>query len=113
MALLGALGRLLLHGDHSTGRAALSLGVSVLAAPLVLVVGVPLTTSPSATSTGVVLSVALWAALGLAAAWRATRRPAVAWREFWVEYGWSVAAVWCGVAVGLVVADVVLGRPIV
>ncbi|MFZ9629475.1 MAG: hypothetical protein ACO3C1_09020 [Ilumatobacteraceae bacterium] len=113
MALLAVIGRLLLRGDHGTTRAVLSLGCSVLAAPFLLVVGVPLTDSTAARASAVALSVVLWAGLGLAAARRATRRPAATWREFWLEFAWSAAAVWVGVVAGLVVADAVLGRPLI
>jgi hypothetical protein len=84
----------------------------VLAAPFVLVVGTLFASSPLSVLLAVVLSVALWLAVGTAAAARATRRPAVAWREYWVEFAWSGAAVWAGVAMGLVAADIALGRPL-
>lgn len=109
---LALLARLVLLGEHGTGRAVVGLVCSVLAAPALLVMGVPLTTSASATTIAWVLSLALWTALGVGAATRATRRPAVAWREYWVEFAWSGGAVWVGVVMGLVIADVVLGRPL-
>lgn len=112
VGVLALLGRLALVGEHGTGRAVVSLVCEVLAAPALLAMGVPLTTSASATAVAWAASLVLWAVLGIAAATRATRRPAAAWREFWVEFGWSGGAVWLGVVAGLVVADVVLGRPL-
>jgi hypothetical protein len=84
----------------------------MLAAPFVLVVGTLFSSSPLSVLLAVGLSATMWLAIGTAAAARATRRPAAAWREYWVEFAWSGAAVWAGIAGGLAAADIALGRPL-
>ena len=111
-AVVAVAGQALMTGSPGVVRAVAGLACTVLAAPFVLVVGTLFSSSPVSVVLAVVLSAALWLAVGTTAAARATRRPAVAWREYWVEFAWSSAAVWAGIAGGLVTADIALGRPL-
>lgn len=111
-ALLAGVGQALLLGSPGIGRAVAGMACTVLAAPFVLVLGAPFTSSPLTVLLAVALSAALWVGIGTAAAARATRRPAVAWREYWHEFAWSGAAVWTGIAGGLAAVDIALGRPL-
>lgn len=112
MAAIALLGQWLLVGNDSLRRTALSLVLSLLALPCLLVFGVPLTSGPATLTLSVVCSVALWMALGAVAAARATRRPAVGWAEYWREFAWAAAAVWTGLGAGVLLVDLMLGRPL-
>lgn len=111
--LMAVAGRVLLLGSPGVVRAVAGIGCTVLAAPFVMVLGLPFASGAGVVGVALVSSIGMWLAIGTAAAVRATRRPAVAWREYWVEYAWSAAAVWTGIAVAIVAVDVALGRPVV
>lgn len=111
-AVLGGLALLLLRGDGSAITGAGGFALSVLAAPLMLVAGVPLTTSTTARTAAVVASAVMWLLLGLVAARRSTRRPVASWGDFWKEFAWLAAGVWLGVLGSLVAVDLLLGRPL-
>jgi hypothetical protein len=108
-AALGALAWLLLRNNTSALRGVGSFVLGVLAAPALLVAGVPLA-SGGAFAVGIAGSVALWLLVGVLAARRATRTPAASWRDFWREYLWLAGAVWLGTIGALVVANLILGR---
>lgn len=112
MAAVALAGQWLLVGNDSLRRTAVSLALSLFALPCLLVFGVPLTSGSATIALSVVCSAALWMTLGAVAAARATRRPAVAWAEYWRELGWSAAAVWVGVGAGVLLVDLLLGRPL-
>ena len=99
---------LLLHNNTATIRGVTGFAATVLAAPALLAAGVPLTTAPGRFAIGVAVSVALWLAVGLVAARRATRSPVATWRDFWREWLWLAAGLWLGVVLGLVVIELAL-----
>lgn len=110
--VLAAAAYLLLHNNTASLRGVTGFGATVLAAPALLAVGIPLTTAPGRFALGVVLSIALWIVVGLVAARRATRSPVATWRNFWREYVWLAAGLWLGIAAALVVIEVALGRAV-
>lgn len=109
-AALGLLGIVLLRGSTSLARGVGGFLASCMAAPLLLVAGVPLADSSGRFTLGVVCSVALWMILGVWATVRATRSPVAAWGDYWREYAWLAAGMWLGVVGALVVANLLLGR---
>jgi hypothetical protein len=107
--VLGLLSWLLIRNSASTAKGVGGFVLGALAAPGLLVAGIPL----SATSRyvpAILGSIVLWVALGALAAWRATRRPVAGWREFWREYLWLAIPTWAGVLAALLVANLVLGQ---
>ncbi|MEY2754739.1 MAG: hypothetical protein RJB65_1097 [Actinomycetota bacterium] len=100
---------LLLWGNSATWRGIGAVALSLFAAPVLLAVGAPLT-GGTLLLLGIALSAVLWIGLGVLAAQRATRRPAAAWREFWVQYMWLAGGVWIGVVAALAIANLVLGN---
>ena len=111
-AVLGGLALLLLRGDGSSIAGVGGFALSVLAAPLMLVAGVPLSTSTTARTVAIAASAAMWLLLGVVAARRSTRRPVASWGDFWKEFAWLAAGVWLGVLGALVAVDLLLGRPL-
>lgn len=85
---------------------------SLLASPLLLVLGAPLASGSALWLPGIAGGVVLWAVIGSVAGQRATRRPAVAWADFWRAWAWLAGALWAGVLLALLVADLLMGRPI-
>ena len=83
---------------------------TMLAAPALMAVGIPLATGSQRFLLGVVVSAMLWLLVGLVAARRATRSPVATWRNFWREYLWLAVGVWFGVVVALVAIELVVGR---
>jgi hypothetical protein len=108
-AVLGLAGTLLLRDNSSTARGALGFGLSVLAAPALLVVGAPLGDS-ARYGAAVLVSVAFWFVLGVVAAFRATRPPVAGWLDYWREYLWLAVPAWLGVLVAALLANLVLGE---
>jgi hypothetical protein len=107
---LGLLAWLLVKGSESATRGIPGFGLAVLAAPTLLVVGIPMRSGTGRYVLAGATSALLWLLLGFAAARRATRRPAATWRDFWREFAWLAGGVWLGVVLALVAADLVLGR---
>ena len=112
-AAMGAVAWLLLRGNESTLRGVLGFLLGVLAAPVLLVAGVPLEGSTAVYVVSVAGSAALWLLIGLAASRRATRTPVASWRDYWREYLWLAGGVWLGTIGALVAANLVLGRTLV
>lgn len=110
---MGALAWWLLRGDGSTVRGVGSFALAVLAAPMLLVAGVPLTDSQPARVAAVAASAVLWLMIGVVASRRATRTPVASWRDFWREYAWLAGGVWLGVVGALVAVNLLLGRALV
>jgi hypothetical protein len=108
-AAMGALAWLLLRNNTGAVRGVGSFVLGVLAAPALLVAGVPLATGGSF-AMGIAGSVLLWLLVGVLAARRATRTPAASWRDFWREYLWLAGGVWLGTIGALLVANLILGR---
>ena len=103
----------MLRQNDSTLRGVLAFLLAVLAAPVLLVAGVPLSGGPGDHAWAVLASVAMWLLLGVLAARRATRIPAASWRDFWRDYIWLASGVWLGVVGALVAANLLLGRTLV
>ena len=111
-AALGVLALVLLNNNSSTWRGLASYLCAVLAAPCLLIAGVPLSSGSGVYLVGIVGSAAIWCALGAVAARRATSRPVATWRDFWREYLWLAGGVWFGVVLALAILALVIGRPI-
>ena len=111
-AVLGALAWLLHSGGGSAMRGLSGFGLAVLAAPGLLVMGVPLTSGSGVYLAGIGLTAVVWLAFGVIASRRATRRPAAGWREYWREFLWLAVPLWVGVLLALLVVDLVAGRPV-
>ena len=109
-AVMGLLALLLLNGSTSAGRGLPGFLLAILAAPALLVFGVPLTSGAGTYLAAALLSAVLWLAIGVVASRRATRSPAPRWSDFWREWAWPAAGVWLGVVVALLVADLALGK---
>ena len=109
-AALGLSAWAALHDNTSSIRGLVGFLLAVLAAPTLLVAGVPLTAGSSLYGVAVVGSAVLWFAIGTSAARRATRTPVASWGDFWREFVWLAAGVWVGVIVSLAAIDLLLGR---
>ncbi len=74
----------------------------VISAPGLLLLGAPVADS-STYPTALFISAIFWIAVGLIAAWRATRRPIAGWPDFWREYLllWLATAIGAGVGIGI------------
>jgi hypothetical protein len=107
--VLGLISWLLIRDNASTAKGVGGFVLGVLAAPGLLVAGIPLS-STSRYGPAILGSLALWLVLGAVAAWRATRRPVAGWWEFWREYLWLAIPTWVGVLAALLVANLVLGQ---
>ena len=109
-AVLGGLAWLSLYDNVSSVRGVFGFLLAVLAAPCLLVAGVPLTPGAASCVAALVGSALMWLTLGSLAARRATRRPVAMWSDFWREFVWLAAGVWAGVVLALAVVDLLLGR---
>jgi hypothetical protein len=101
---------LLLRGHTSLARGLAGFLAAVLAAPGLLVAGVPLRSGGKVYLGAVVGSAVLWMLVGAVSARRATRLPAASWRDYWREYLWLAVGVWLGVVVALIAVNLVFGR---
>lgn len=110
---MGGVAWLLVHGNESTLRGVLGFLLGVLAAPVMLLAGVPLEGGTGVYLASVVGSAVVWLMVGLVAARRATRTPVASWRDFWREYAWLAGGVWMGTIGALVAANLLLGRTLV
>lgn len=109
-ALLGLAGIVLLRGNTTLPRGIGGFLAALFAAPVLPIVGAPFRSDTSVLLVGVGLSAVVWFVIGVVAARRATRSPIATWRDFWGQYSWLAAGVWCGVLIALVVSNLVLGR---
>lgn len=112
-AAMGALAWLALHDNSSSVRGIAGFLLAVLAAPGLLIAGMPLATGTAVLVAAAAASGLLWWVVGTIAARKATRRPVATWGDYWREYLWLAAGVWLGVVLSLVAVDLVLGRPFV
>jgi len=112
-AALAAVAWMLVHDNASTVRGVASFLLAALAAPVLLVAGVPLSGGPGAHLWAIAASAALWLLVGMVASHRATRLPVATWRDFWRDYLWLAAGVWLGVVAALAAANLLLGRTLV
>ena len=109
-AILGCISLLLLRGHTSLARGVGGFVTAILAAPGLLVAGVPLRSGGGVYLVAIVGSAVLWMILGAISARRATRHPAASWRDFWREYAWLAVGVWLGVVVALAAVNLIFGR---
>lgn len=107
-AMIGLVGLLLLRNNTQTWRGVGGFLLAIVAAPVLLATGAPLTTGNSY-ALALLASAALWVLLGTIAARMATRTPVATWRDFWREYLWLAGGVWVGIVVALVAANLILG----
>lgn len=84
--------------------------LALLAAPGLLVAGVPLTSGVAVWAAALAGSALLWLLVGTVAARRATRSPVATWTDFWQQYAWLAGGVWLGTVLALVAANLLLGR---
>jgi hypothetical protein len=84
--------------------------LALLAAPGLLVAGVPLTSGFGVWAGALVGSALLWLLVATVAARRATRSPVATWTDFWRHYAWLAGGVWLGTVLALVAANLLLGR---
>jgi hypothetical protein len=112
-ATMGVAALMLVHGNTSAGRGALSFLCAIAAAPALLVYGVPLSHGSSTYLPAIGVSALGWLGIGVWASFRATRRPVATWRDFWREYLWLSAGVWLGTGFALLAADLLLGRALI
>lgn len=110
---MGALAWLALHDNTSSIRGLAGFALAVLAAPGLLMAGMPLSSGTVVLTAAAAASGVLWWVVGTMAARKATRRPVATWGDYWREYLWLAAGVWLGVVLALVAVDLVLGRPFV
>lgn len=107
--VLGALSIGLLRNNTAASRGIAGFGMAVFAAPALLFAGIPLSSAAIRMAIGIGCSVALWLAMGILAARRATRSPVATWKDFWREFAWLAAGIWIGVVAGLVAIQILLG----
>ena len=107
-AIIGLVGLMMLHNNTQTWRGIGGFLLSIVAAPVLLVIGAPLTTGHSY-ALALLGSAALWVLLGTVAARIATRTPVATWRDYWREFLWLAGGVWIGVVVALLAANLILG----
>jgi hypothetical protein len=107
-AILGLLALLVINVGNSAGTGLTGLVLAVLAAPGLLAVGAPFSSSVL-WPIGIVLSVVLWVVVGYVAARRATRNPMATWSDFWRNYGVLAVGVCLGASVAVIVARMSIG----
>jgi hypothetical protein len=104
-------GALLLRGNTTSAvRGVGGFALAVLAAPGLLVAGVPLRHGNAVLLGAVAGSALMWFVLGVVASRRATAVPVCSWRDFWREHLWLAAGVWLGVLGAGLAANLVMGR---
>ena len=110
--IVGAVALLLLNlGNRaSTGLSGLYLGVC--AAPGLLVVGAPFSSS-SWYPLGIAISVVLWLVVGLVVSRRVTRNPMASWQDYWRDYAFVAAGICAGCLAALIIARVVIGDTLI
>ena len=101
---------MLVHSNGGTLRGVVGFLLAVMAAPTLLMAGIPLATGTPLTLLALAAGALLWFALSTVAARRATRTPVATWADFWREYAWLAGAVAAGAVLALVAANLVLGR---
>ena len=109
-ACLGVVALLLVHSNGGTVRGVLGFLLAVMAAPTLLVAGVPLASGTIVVLLALAAGALMWFALSTVAVRRATRTPVATWADFWREYAWLAGAVAAGAVLALVAANLVLGR---
>ena len=110
--IVGALALLLLNVGNraSTGLSGLLLGV--FAAPGLLAVGAPFSSS-SWYPLGIALSVVLWLGVGWVVSRRVTRNPMATWRDYWRDYAYLAFGICAGATAALIIARIVVGDALI
>ena len=111
-AVLGLLAVAFLKAGDSQASGYAGLLLGVFAAPALLAVGVPFS-STSVIPIGISLSVLLWLIVGAIAAHRTTRDPMAAWSDYWRTYWWLAGGIWVGALAALAVARFIVGDALV
>ena len=97
---------IMLSGGGRQSAVAGLIGI-VISAPGLLLLGAPIADS-STYPMALLISAVFWAAIGVIAAWRATRRPIAGWPDFWREYLllWVATAIGAGAGIGIAAARI-------
>ena len=103
-----AIGGALLSWGGSAVRGLGGFRLTTMAAPTLLLLGVPVSGGVTRYAIAGATSFVLWLALGSWAASRATRVPCASWRDWWRELAWLVIPVWIGAGVAFAVAYLVV-----
>jgi hypothetical protein len=111
-AVLGTIALIALNAGESTTTGLIGLVLGVFAAPGLLAVGAPFS-STALYPIGVAVSVVLWLVVGYLAARRATRNPMASWSDFWRNYWWLAAGIWAGATAALIIARYTIGEALV
>jgi hypothetical protein len=111
-AALGAIALIALNLGDSTTTGLVGLVLGVFAAPALLAVGAPFS-STALYPIGIAISVVLWLAVGYFAARRATRNPMASFADFWRNYWWLAVGIWVGCTAALLIARYALGEALV
>ncbi len=111
-AVLGAIALIALNVGDSTASGLAGLVLGVFAAPGLLAVGAPFSSS-ALYPIGVGISVVLWLLVGYLAARRATRNPMASWSDFWRNYWWLAVGIWIGATAALVIARYTIGEALI
>ena len=109
MALTVPLGSFLVGGGllRWTGSSLRGIGgflLTALAAPTMLLLGVPVVDGTTRYVIAGVTSVLLWLGIGWWAASRATIHVVATWKDWWREYAWLVVPVWLGATIAFAIA---------
>jgi len=107
--VLGVLALVLINVGNSSGTGLTGLVLAVMAAPGLLVVGAPFSSS-TIWPVGLALSVVLWLVVGYVAAKRATRNPMATWSDFWRDFAVLAVGVCLGAGVAVTVAKIAVGE---
>ncbi len=99
-----AVGGALLAGGGSAVRGASGFLLTAMAAPTMLLLGVPVAGGTPRYLLAGATSLVLWLAIGAWASRRATHRVVASWRDWWREYLWLAGPVWLGATVAFAVA---------
>ena len=110
--VLGAVALVALNLGDNTASGLIGLVLGVFAAPGLLAVGAPFS-STTLYPIGIGVSVVLWLIVGYVAARRATRNPMASWADFWRNYWWLAVGIWIGAAAALVIARYTLGEALI
>lgn len=105
---IGLLALLVIGVGNSAGTGLTGLVLSVMAAPGLLAVGAPFSSSVL-WPIGIGISVVLWIVVGFIAARRSTRNPMATWADYWRDYAVMAIGICVGAGVAVGVARVALG----
>lgn len=99
-----SIGVALISWTGSTIRGFGGFLLTALAAPTMLLLGVPVSGGMPRYVVAGVTSLVLWLGIGAWASARATRSVVASWRDWWREFAWLGVPVWFGATVAFAVA---------